>query len=527
MLKKKDKFLDKIVKKDYNNELETVLEKKSYKENTKSNLLNILYKLEISYKDYACVKREVETKEEMIGKVILEIENNCDEIKLVKPNDAKMLVLDNKSFLVEKKNKRIICYPIERKILYCISKISKKDKIIKDKYFIINETLSDLINIGNCINTVEPLRDFNGYSWTTISKEIESVEHNIIYQNLLFLVGTQFLNKWVENKEVIMDYMEIFTNKMEENYGKELSSKFIKLLEDYSILIAVKFDKRTKEKLLKKKSEIKEELIEIEDNKEFVEKITLKKRVLTTEIRKIDETINNKSLLQGEYEKRNECLPLNEKIFSIRILSQIMEKERKEKLEELEELNELMKPQKFVQYKKELESKEEVLKILDAKDIQKEIDDKKLELQKIFLKCFGIKIKKAENKQELLDLIYKLRYFNMLPYDYEKSVGQVEKLKEMLIKNEKELIKRAHEMKLIEKLSKEEEEDYELLKDIFRIRAITLEEINIKLAKEKDKLYIQVFDGENMEENQLIEEKDKFKAKDLYIRFNKKIKIFI
>ena len=115
----------------------------------------------------------------------------------------------------------------------------------------------------------------------------------------------------------------------------------------------------------------------------------------------------------------------------------------------------------------------------------------------------------------------------MLPYDYEKSVGQVEELKEIIIKNEKELIKRAHELRLIEKLSKEEEEDYELLKDIFRIRAITLEEINIKLAKEKDKLYIQVFDGENMEENQLIEEKDKFKAKDLYIRFNKKIKIFI
>ena len=29
---------------------------------------------------------------------------------------------------------------------------------------------------------VEPLRDFNGYSWTTIPSEIESIQHNLIYQ---------------------------------------------------------------------------------------------------------------------------------------------------------------------------------------------------------------------------------------------------------------------------------------------------------------------------------------------------------
>ena len=66
MQKKKDKLLDKIVKKDYNNELEEILEKKYFEENVKSLLLNILYKVETAYKDYEKVKQDVETKEEYI-----------------------------------------------------------------------------------------------------------------------------------------------------------------------------------------------------------------------------------------------------------------------------------------------------------------------------------------------------------------------------------------------------------------------------------------------------------------------------
>ena len=62
MQKKKENLLEKIVKKDYNNELEKVLEEKNFGENEKNILLNILYKIEAAYKDYKCVKRNVETK---------------------------------------------------------------------------------------------------------------------------------------------------------------------------------------------------------------------------------------------------------------------------------------------------------------------------------------------------------------------------------------------------------------------------------------------------------------------------------
>lgn len=397
MQKKSDKFLG-IVKKDYNNQLEAVLEKKYFDEDVKSILLSILYKIEASYKDYKQVKQNVQNKEEFIQNIINIIQKECDEIKLVKPYSEESQIIGNKTFLVEKNKKRIICHNVERKLLYCISKINKKDKIIKDKYFVINETLSNLINTGNNINNVEPLRDFNGYSWTTIPREIESVEHNIIYQNLIMLVGNELLNKWISNKEVMIDYMELFEQRMEELYGKEISKEFIKLLKEISILLEVKFDSKNKEKILKIKEDIDEEIKKIEDNKKFVENTTKQKRKLAKEIKNIDEIINNKTMLQEEYEKRNENLPLQEKIFSMRILSKIMIEERQKKIDELERLNELLNPQNFVKYKKELEEKEQVLKILETENIQKDIEKLKLKVQKIFLRCFKNKIEKVRKQ---------------------------------------------------------------------------------------------------------------------------------
>lgn len=160
MQKKNDNFLEKIVKKDYNNELEAILEKKYFNEDVKSILLNILYKIETAYKDYKKVKQDTETKDEYIEKIIDIIKNECEEIKLVKPYSEESKIIGNKTFLVEKNKKRIICYNVERKLLYCISKISKQEEIVKNNYFLVNKTLSNLINTGNNINTVEPLRDF-------------------------------------------------------------------------------------------------------------------------------------------------------------------------------------------------------------------------------------------------------------------------------------------------------------------------------------------------------------------------------
>ena len=59
MQQKKKNLLEKIVKKDYNNELEKILEEKQFGENVKNTLLGILYKIEASYKDVETVKKDI------------------------------------------------------------------------------------------------------------------------------------------------------------------------------------------------------------------------------------------------------------------------------------------------------------------------------------------------------------------------------------------------------------------------------------------------------------------------------------
>ena len=81
-------------------------------------------------------------------------------------------------------------------------------------------------------------------------------------------------------------------------------------------------------------------------------------------------------------------------------------------------------------------------------------------------------------------------------------------------------------MKLIDICAKEKEIDYEILKNIFSIRVIHLEDLYIKVMKEKESYYIQLFDEEVFEENipmQALENKDK---KEIVFKLNKKIKIF-
>ena len=93
-------------------------------------------------------------KNQKIAKIKLK---KMQTIKIVKLNTKESEILGDRTFLVDKNRKMIICYPIERKILYCLAKINKNKTIIKDEYFLINQTLSELINVGNNINEVEPM----------------------------------------------------------------------------------------------------------------------------------------------------------------------------------------------------------------------------------------------------------------------------------------------------------------------------------------------------------------------------------
>ncbi len=521
MPQKKKNIIEKIVKKDYNNELEKILEQKQFGENVKSTLLSILYKIEIAYKDLEIVKKDIESKEEYILNILEIIKNEINSIKIIKMSEQQNKIPNNKTYIINKEKKEIISYPIERKLLYAISKIGKKEKIIKDEYFVINETLSELINVGNNIDTVEPIRDFNGYSWTTITQEIESTDHNLVYQNLKMIIGYKFLNKWIKSREFLIDYFELFKYELEDRYGEENKDKIIDLISQISILLNIKFDNIKNEILMKINKETNEELEKIQDKEKFIEEVTKRKINIEKKIKYIDTTIRNKEELKNEYIKRNKKLPLEKKIFSMRVLSKVMEQEKEIYLKKLERLNKIINPQNFIKYKKELEQKHKYLKVLDMQDREEGLNKLKIELQKVFLEAIKINIDKAQTKQQIQKIIYDFRYYLLLPYNKEKTIQEIEELQEAIIEISKKIIKKAIKLKVIEKISNNERTNYEILKNIFYIRIIKLEDAYLKITKEKDKYYMQIFDENIFEENIEI-----IKPKELEIKLNKKISIW-
>ena len=97
----REEIFSKLNIRDYNNELEKILEKKSFSEGTKNILLNILYKMETAYDDYNKVKVYTNSKKDMLEEMLKIIKEDCDEIELVKPRLNEETKLGDKKFIVE------------------------------------------------------------------------------------------------------------------------------------------------------------------------------------------------------------------------------------------------------------------------------------------------------------------------------------------------------------------------------------------------------------------------------------------
>ena len=243
-MQKKNNFLTKLVKKDYNNRLEEVLSKKDFKEEVKNTLLSMFYKVENGYKDYKTVKRETFEKKEYIEKLINIIEKDCDKISFINQNNEQ-------KELVNKEEKEIICLPIENKILYGLAKIQKRNIVVKYVDEDIAKAFSTMLNTGNNINIVEPLRDFNGFSWNIIEKDIEDLNYNLIYQNMLYLMGNEFLDKWVNTYEPLVDYFDLFQSEIQKKYGSKLKTSIITYMIRISLKLNAIYDEDFKAKIIK------------------------------------------------------------------------------------------------------------------------------------------------------------------------------------------------------------------------------------------------------------------------------------
>ncbi len=521
MQKKKENLLEKIVKKNYNNKLEEVLEHKKFSEQTKSLLLSMLYKIESAYPDYAKVKQNVETKEEYIENIISIIQNQCSDIEVINPRSPRSEELGRRIFVIDSNTKSIKCYPVERKLLYAISKIGKRDYIVdKEKYSMLAKPMSDLIKIGDNINTVEPLRDFNGYSWTVVTREIESIEYNLIYQNLRILLGYKFLKDWINNREFIADYMSMFKKNLRNLYGEKNGNNIKELIFKLAILLNIKFDEQGRKELSENRNEIISQLQIIDDNKLFAESISNQKRVINDKIKQIDTVLNNQGLLQREAQIRN--------IYNLQILSEQLIREREIEFTKIDNLNKLLLPKNFINYKKELIRKQQYIQLLEIGNLDIEIKNAIMELQKVFLKCFEMKIEQARTKTDVTQLIYQFRYYYLLPFDSEKSILEVKELEELTKSVIKKLIERMKFEGIVGEFSKKPELEMKIFETILSLKTIRLEDIYATAIKDKEsnKISMILYDEEEFEQKIELGSTEEIQKKDLGIKLNKRVKVF-
>lgn len=516
----KEDIFSKFNIKDYNNELEKILEKKSFSEGAKNILLNILYKMETSFDDYKKVKVFTKSKKELLEEIIDIINNNCKEIELVKPSLNEDTKLGHKKYTVEKD--KIISYPNEKNLFYALNSLSnKKFYIMEDKYWVIKEAMENLLNKGYVLDKDEIIRDFDGWTWSIVPNEIEDYTSGLVYQNIKILLGNELLDTALENDKNY-DFIANFEKAIDSIPNESETNNLAKLIYKIALLEDVKDDATKRENILNIKSSLKNELGKMENKKEYLQEIANYKKEIKKDIKEIDEKLNNNILLRKSFIKENELLDQDKRIFSLSEYTEVLQENRKNLLKQLDDYSELMKPMNFVKKKTQILNKYEILEDINEDiDYNSEIYKSLIELQKNFIELFDCRINSVQFKKEIIEYIYLFRYYKLIYVNSEKQIKDVEEISNEIKKAEKNLITKACKLKALNILCQDIEKNYEFISKILSYNIIDLEDINLQFKKNDKTVVLNIYDDNILEDSIIYDINE-----ELNVKFNKKIKLF-
>lgn len=517
----KEEFFSKF--KDYNKELEKILEYKGFSVDVKNLLLSMFYKLEISYDDYAMVKRKIVTKSEYLENILYNIKA-ANSIKLIEPSDADFKELGkNELFVIDLKSKKIKVFANELSLLSALLELNNFQIHLKEEYNLTRNSMPYLLNMAYDMENIEVLRDFNAWSWNSLVKEIKDININLVYQVLKIALNKNIFEVMQKSDEYI-DVMKYIIEELNKMYSEKTVEKFLDLILKISILIYIEKSENEKKRLKEEKDVLEIELNQIKDKKGYIEKLAKEKKNYLNEVKRIDLIINNKKLLVEEYEKRNEKLSEYNRLFSLSHLVEKMQKEREKLIDKVDLCNKKIEPKTYIEDKKKLQEDYNLLKDVKFEkqnDVYKYIDT----LQEMFIKDIFIKkIESSINKNELIECLYELRYYCFLPYNNEKNIKDVDNLYEYLENAKKLLVHKLYSSKIINTISSNENNDIEIVKKIFDLKMINLENIYLQIRNNGNEYTVKFYDEkETLETEENI--KLEFNKKDR-IKFNKKIKLF-
>ena len=262
------------------------------------------------------------------------------------------------------------------------------------------------------------------------------------------------------------------------------------------------YDKTKNEEILKRLSDDKKLYEKMKNRSQYVTEITETKKNLLLQIRRIDELISNPMLMKQEYLAYNSKLPNEKKIFSVSHYAEMIEHQRNNIMEEMNRLTRMQNPNEFLREKERIQY--EIKFYEDKTDITK--------LQKEFLKLYLKKLELTDNKWEMLDILYEIRYLNFLPNGKMNLNEIIEKA-----------IPKAIKLHVISPISNNNILDYRILKGIFDTQVISLENLYIRISFEGGKLNVELLDGDVVDRKYDVQLPD---GADVEIRSSRRTKIF-
>lgn len=502
----KERFISKLNMRDYNNQLEKILANKTFSESTKNLLLNMLYKIENAYEDYSIVNGDTKTKRETLEEILEIIEKDCDTIEIVKSKESSCDI----------KEKKITTYLNASRMMYEIYQINSNKFYVPDEYEIIKPAIELALNQGYSISMNEIVRDFDGWSWNIETSEIYNFNANLIYQTLRTLVGHEFLDEWMKSKE---DYIYKLLVKLTEMYKTEFADKLFKLINQVSILYISKIDNNEKERLIKIQENLQNEYDMLNDKKIYIENLGQQKKQVLSDIKNIDDTINNDRKLKEQFIAENEKLDMNSRIFSLSDFAEKLETRRTALIKKLNTISKKMEPLNFIKTKTDVETKLNLLKELKLVNLDNTVYISKIkELIQSTFKAIRIQIENSEEKENTIKLLNIIRHYSLIYIDETtqiKNITDVDTIQRIIIT-------KACKEKIITIFSKDIKENYEIIKQILKTDIIELEKMYFKFIEENNKYFLEIYDEENMYKTIEFEE-----LKELNVKLNKKIRVFI
>ena len=507
--------------KDYNYILDKILEEKNFSEDATNLLLNMIYKIEVSYKDYAQIKGIFQKQNEFIDEIIDIISKNCNQLFLIDPKNEEVKLLREKNVLAltDEKEKKIYAYPTELAILYGLIDIKPKYFYIPKKYYFIKQEFQNVLVQGTILNKTEVIRNFNGWSWNFAEDVNIDQVSNIIYQAIRILIDEDFLNAWEGYTSPKTDYINEMKKELAEYYGEENSRRIY--LSMARLIVA--------KSVMKNRQNVRDEFVRIinayenmRDKNQYIFTISNEKKKIISEIENKDRILNDKELMFNEFEKRNSMLPIDRKILNISSLVDIIQKEKDDSFKRIEQLNELVKPMNYTNLKSELSEKVRIMSVVDEK---KDIREYEIAFLKDVIKCLAYNIEKMSSKEEIIDIIYKIRYFRKIRVTEGEKVEDIPQLFTDISRILKYTITKGCKEKVFNIFCKDIDYNYQIIDVALNTAISNYEDIDISLKIEDEYLKVTVYDNEVIDKQEKLE--FPLTLKDLSIRQNKPVPMYV